>query len=197
MPRKRTRGRVAAGVARRQGRDGDCYLRFRAVVYEDQVAGVAKPSRRVIAASREVYRKATHPQDWEASVREAREVRARIEAELLAELRAEREAAAAPVTFGELADAYERDAKIRGTRWDKERSRWAVLVAELGRDTPAESITADHLNDWRQILMARRGLQGRSVNAYVTLLRAIFRLALRNGVVQADPTALLKAVPGE
>jgi hypothetical protein len=70
MPRRRPRGRIAAGVVRRQGRNDDCYLRFKAVVYEDQVAGALKPTHRVIAASREVYRKATHPQDWEASVRE-------------------------------------------------------------------------------------------------------------------------------
>jgi integrase len=165
------------------------------VVYEDQVRGTAKPLRRVVAGERQVYRRATDPHDWQAAVLEAAELRRKTEAELLEELRRGVLEAEGPATFGELAEAYEKDAQDRGTRWDREKYRCAVVVEEVGRDTPAASLNADWLQTWRQDLRTRRKLTGRSVNAYVTLLRAICRLGVRTGKLTADPTAHLRPYP--
>ena len=56
-------------------------------------------------------------------------------------------------------------------------------------------ITADRLDEWRRSLRARRKLSARSTNAYLTLLRAICRLAVRTGRLQVDPTARLRPYP--
>jgi integrase len=194
VPRRQPRPRVAAGVVRRADRDGELYLRFRAVVYQHQVEGRSRPGRRLVAASQQVYRRATNVHDWQAAVDEAAAERKRLEGELLADLRRGRPVHG-PVTFGELADAYAKDAQDRGTRWDREGSRWRVLVAELGHETPMDQVTADWLLTWRQDLRARRKLAGRSVNAYITLLRAICRLGVRTGRLSADPTAYLRPYP--
>ncbi len=71
MPRRRARGQVAAGVVRRADRGGQLYLRFRAVVYENQLAGGLRPARRQIASQCDVYRRATDPWDWKAGVEDA------------------------------------------------------------------------------------------------------------------------------
>ena len=81
MPRPRARRRVTAGVywnARRES----YYLRFRATVYDDQVDRNSRPARRVVHSVKNVHRGSSTPGDWEASLREAVELRAEIEAEL-------------------------------------------------------------------------------------------------------------------
>jgi len=98
-------------------------------------------------------------------------------------------------TFGELAEAYAADAWERGVRWDKMRHRYAVLIGEWGRETPAERITGARVLNWRAELRRRRGLSARSVNAYVTLLKAIFNLAAAGGRIPSNPITGVRTIP--
>ncbi|RLE28279.1 MAG: hypothetical protein DRJ65_00185 [Acidobacteria bacterium] len=190
-PKKNPRGRIAAGVNWNEERQA-YYLRFRATVYQDQVDGRLKPARRTIHSRRNINRRSLTPDDWDASLSEARDLRQVVELEMLERAKADRGEVLRPKTFGELADAYEKDAIDRGTRWDKEKSRWKVLVEEFGRHTPAESITPAQVLEWRPDFRARRKLSARSVNAYVTLLKTVFNLAVRSGLVKANPAHHLR-----
>ncbi len=191
MPRPRARGRVAAGVYWNEARQR-YHLRFRAVVYDDQVDGIPKPARRTVHSVQNVHRASGIPGDWEASLREAAQLRADIEAKLIERGRQDRADAARPVTFGEIARAYRDDAIDRGVRWDKEGSRWRVLVEEMGEGVPVEKITTSQLVKWRQNVKTRRNIKSRSVNAYVTLLNSIFNLAVRSGRVADNPARHLR-----
>ena len=116
------------------------HLRFR---YVDSLGQVHWPRER-----------SPWPADYRLSVQWAPIRRAEIIQEIEAELR--RLDPEAPVTLGQVLDAYEADCRQRGTRLDKEGSRLAVIRETLGA-VAVEDLTPARLQVWREDLRATRG----------------------------------------
>jgi integrase len=112
-----------------------------------------------------------------------------------AELRAFEEEQRRPPSLEELLQAYEADCKERGTRWDREKSRAAALKTGLGAETPYTDLTPTRIVEWRASVRAQRRLSARSLNAYVALLQAALNLAVRRGVIPANPLRHLGKLP--
>jgi len=106
--------------------------------------------------------------------------------------------AAVVVTLGTVMDAYEADARERGTRWEgSEAYRAKVVAATLGRDTPASDLGPARVVEWRREIRARRDppLSNRSLNAYTTILQAALNHAVALGTLPQNPIARLKRLP--
>jgi integrase len=131
--------------------------------------------------------------------------RAEIIAEIEAELRRVDEDQRAPVTLGVVMAAYEADCRARGTRWEGSAEyRAAAILATLGAGTPAEDLTAGRVAAWRAELREGRArtigeevrpLTNRSLNAYVSLLRAALNHAVDDGLLPSSPLGRLKRLP--
>jgi integrase len=111
------------------------------------------------------------------------------------ELRELQDEAQRPPTLEELLAAYEVDCKERGTRWDREKSRAAAVKTGLGAETPYTDLNPTRIVEWRASMRAQRRLSPRSLNAYLTLLQAALNLAVRNGVIPANPLRHLGKLP--
>ena len=99
---------------------------------------------------------------------------------------------AAPVTLGQVLDAYAAACRERGTRWDTEAHRAREIRASPGAETPAAELTAGRLATWRTELRERKKLAPRSCNAYVNILRAAFNLAVERGALAENPMRRLR-----
>jgi integrase len=161
------------------------YLRFK---YVDSAGRVHWPRER-----------SPYPQQLRASVAWAASRRLEIIRELEAEVRRRDERAGAPVTLGDVMAAYELDARERGTRWQGgEFYRAKVILATLGRATPAAALTQARVVEWRREVRSRRAsapLANRSLNAYTTLLQAALNHAVALGLLPGNPLAGLKRLP--
>jgi site-specific recombinase XerD len=157
-------------------------LRFR---YIDSIGRVHWPRER-----------SPYPQDLVRSRQWAPWRRAELVREIEAEiLRVETERAA-PVTLGQVLDAYAADCRERGTRWESSEEYRARAVREtLGEDTPALDLTAGRLAAWRTDIRESRSLSPRSCNAYVNIVRAALNLAVERGLLAASPLGRLRSLP--
>jgi integrase len=180
----RSRPAAPTYLTRDRARDG-WYLRFK---YTDSAGRVHWPRERSPA-----------PQQLRASVAWAAARRLEIIRDIEADVRRRDERAAAAVTLGQVMDAYELDARERGTRWQgSEAYRAAVILATLGRSTPAAALTQARVLEWRREVRARRAsapLANRSLNAYTSLLQAALNHAAALGMIPANPLAGLKRLP--
>ncbi len=116
--------------------------------------------------------------------------------------------AVAVITVGRVLALYAADAGQR-TRWDKEHARLRVLEAELGADTPVETLTVAGITAWRDRLRTegrdqrgRRGrrrkpLAARSVNAYLILLQAAMNYAVKAGLLEHNHLRHVRKLPEE
>jgi len=103
-------------------------------------------------------------------------------------------------TLGQVLDAYAADAVERGTRWERgESHRGRIILATLGRETPALALTPLAFTAWRSQLRTRRGpdrpLSNRSLNAYLVILRAALNHAVAQGILPANPIAGVQPLP--
>ena len=106
----------------------------------------------------------------------------------------EQRAGADIVTVANILDAYEHRAKDRGTRWDRDQYRVAILRQALGPDTPWDQLTVARVTATREELRRRRNppLTQRSANAYTTLLQAAINHAVDLGMIPHNPCARLR-----
>jgi integrase len=170
-------------------RDG-WYLRFK---YTDSAGQVHWPGER-----------SPWPQDWEQSVQWAPVRRAQLIEELEAKVHEVEVQAARSPTISELIDAYGAHAQQQGTRWDRESYRAKIIKTTIG-DLAIDRLTPDRVRDWREELRATRGrkrgdeprrpLSNRSLNAYLTDLKAALNLAVHDGRIPSNPIAHLKPLP--
>lgn len=69
------------------------------------------------------------------------------------------------------------------------RNEGGKLEEEFGAETPAEKVTQDKIEDWRQRELSAGGLSRRTLQKRLVLLGGIMRRAKRIGWVPSDPTA--------
>ena len=164
---------------------GGWFLRFR---YTDSCGREHWPRER-----------SPYPAQRRASVAWAAARRLELIRDIERDLRRVEELRTAPITLGAVMAAYEADARERGTRWDgSEAYRAEVVLATIGRETPAEELTQGRILAWRREVRARRKgapLANRSLNAYTTLLQAALNHAVAIGMIPANPLAGLKRLP--
>lgn len=180
MSRKRKR-RVPAYLIEFKGR---IFYRYRAHVVH-----------RGHEAIRNVFVLSEFPDSWERSLVAVREHRIEVEAALRRAVDDHVYGLELPATLEVLAGEWMADCVEREIRTDVEHYRVEVLLDTLGRQLPAESLTAGHVLEWRRRLRAERKLSKASANAYLALLKMILALALRRGRLASNPAAAVTALP--
>lgn len=173
-----------------QAREG-WYLRFR---YVDTLGRVRWPRER-----------SPYPSDLKRSTLWAPVRRAEIIAEIEAELRTLTARQETGPTVAEVFAAYEASCREQGTRIDKEASRLHILRDVLGPSTPAAELTPVAIKAALEALRTthgrkrkeeeRRPLAARSVNAYLTDLKAALNYAVSLDLIAANPAARVRPLP--
>lgn len=180
MPRK-TKRRVPAYLVEHHGR---IFYRYRARVVH-----------RGHEAIRNVFVLSEFPESWERSLAAVREHREEVLGALRRAVDDHLDGLELPTTLETLAGEWLADCEEREVRTDVERYRVEVLLETLGRELPAEALTADHVLEWRRRLRRERGLSKSSANAYLALLKMVLALAVRRGRLGANPAAAVSALP--
>ncbi|HQM37618.1 MAG TPA: hypothetical protein PLN64_01720, partial [Candidatus Bipolaricaulis anaerobius] len=180
MSRKRKR-RVPAYLVEFKGR---IFYRYRARVVH-----------RGHEAIRNVFVLSEFPDSWERSLVAVREHRTGVEAALRRAVDEHVDGLELPATLEILAGEWLADCEEREVRTDVERYRVEVLLESLGRQLPAETLTAGHVLEWRRRLRSERHLSKSSANAYLALLKMILALAVRRGRLASNPAAAVTALP--
>jgi len=175
------RPRSAPSYLTRDEERGAFDLRFR---YVDSIGRVHWPRER-----------SPYPADLARSRQWAAWRRAEIVREIEAEIVRVEAERAAPVTLGDVLDAYAADCRERGTAWSREAARARIIRKTLGAATPAAELTAGRIAAWRSELRAHRKLAPRSANAYVNIVRAALNLAVERGVLADNPMSGLRNLP--
>ncbi len=96
------------------------------------------------------------------------------------------------VTLGNLLDRFEAAAVVRPATRAAYRQTTGSLREHLGAETPLGSITAVHADGWRKAI-AESGLAPATVAKRVHVARAIFKRAMRWGLIPSSPFADLRA----
>jgi len=146
-------------------------------------------------AIRNVFVLSEFPDSWERSLVAVREHRTGVEAALRRAVDEHVDGLELPATLEILAGEWLADCEEREVRTDVERYRVEVLLESLGRQLPAETLTAGHVLEWRRRLRSERHLSKSSANAYLALLKMILALAVRRGRLASNPAAAVTALP--
>lgn len=164
--------------------DGRIYYRYRARIVHRGFEGI-----------KNVFVLSAFPGSWERSLVAAREHRAGVETELRREIDEHLDGLAQPTTIKALADEWIADCREREIRTDVLAYQVEVLLDTLGRETPADNLTADRVLEWRRRLRHDRKLGKVSANAYLGILKMILNHAVRRGRLATNPATAVTALP--
>lgn len=99
---------------------------------------------------------------------------------------------AAVVTLAELLDRFDAAASVKASTKAAYKQTTDSLRAHLGGETPLASVTPAHADNWRKAI-ADDGYAPATVAKRVHVARAVFRRAVRWGLIPSSPFADLRA----